>query len=220
MFSPRLKPGNGIWKKLFKADNVTQAVRQVLEYGNSHAEMDRSHGSMLDLSRKDVHRLNLASAFINRQIQSLAPGSISTSVPFNPLNDKRLQAYGERLLTFRMENWTGILDLLNSFDYFGKLGLFLISFLFLATFVLLPGAYGGVHYAAISIGFPSAIERLLLEISCFFLLGFAALIPACLTLFLGYLTISFVFVIPLIIIIIGIWFLVAALARFVIEKLS
>jgi hypothetical protein len=146
----------------------------------------RTQGSMLSLSHKDVHRLNLAGTFINEQIQSkLEPGSVSTAVPFDPFNDRLLQAYGERLLTFREQNWTGILDLLDSFDYFGKLGVFLIAVLFAIVFVFLPGAYGGVHYAAIGIGFPSAIERFLWEISCFFLLGFAALIPVYFALCLG-----------------------------------
>jgi hypothetical protein len=122
----------------------------------------RTQGSMLSLSYKDVHRLNLAGTFINEQIQSkLEPRLVSTAVPLDPFNNRRLQAYGERLLTFCEQNWTRILDLLDSFDYFGKLGVFLIAFLFAIIFVFLPGAYGGVHYAAIGIEFPSAIKRLL-----------------------------------------------------------
>ena len=54
------------------------------------------------------------------------------------------------------------------------------------------GPYGGVHYAAIGLGFPTAIEHLLWEISCFFLLGFAAMIPAFCGVFLALLVVSLV----------------------------
>jgi hypothetical protein len=172
----------------------------------------RTQGSMLSLSHKDVHRLSLAGTFVNEQIQSkLKPESGSTAVPFDPFNDRRFNVYGERLLNVREQNWTGILDLLDSFDYFGGLGVFLIAFLLAIVFVFLPGAYGGVHYAVIGIGFPSAIERLLWEISCFFLLGFAALIPAYLALFLGVSAIAVVLVVPL---------LLVELANFFIKKAS
>jgi membrane protein implicated in regulation of membrane protease activity len=213
MVLPRLRPNVRNAKTSSDADQATRILRRLWEKYRKHIlEKARTQGSLLSLSHKDVHRLNLAGTFINEQIQSkLKPGSVSTAVPFDPFNDRRFHAYGERLLTFREQNWTGILDLLDSFDYFGKLGVFLVAFLLAIVFVFLPGAYGGVHYAAISIGFPSAIERLLWEISCFFLLGAAALIPACFPLFLGGAAIAVVLTVVL---------LLGELANFFIKKAS
>jgi hypothetical protein len=202
-------------KETSDADQVTRILRRLWEkYSKLFLSIMRfkTQGSMLSLSYKDVHRLNLAGAFINQQIRSkLEPGSVSTDAPFDPFNDRRLQQYGERLLTFREQNWTGIPDLLDSFDYFGKMGVFLMALLVAIVFIFLPGAYGGVHYAAIGIGFPTAIEHLLWEISCFFLLGFAALIPAFFGVSLGFLVIGLG---------VAVVILLGQLANFFIEKAS
>jgi hypothetical protein len=43
----------------------------------------------------------------------------------------------------------------------------------MAVMALVPAAYGSVHLAALSIMFPTFIERLLWKISCYILIGFA-----------------------------------------------
>lgn len=181
MFGPWVywpKPQDNEQDTNFK--NVTSMLQRLRrKYEKLYWSQNEPESSILALSGKDVHRLHLAGESIKQQISfRQIVDSIPHDMPFNPFGNPELHRYGSRMLTFREPNWTGVPDLLDAFEYFGKLGLFLVGLLIAIVFTFLPGAYGCVHYAAIDIGFPTTLEHILWKVSCFLLLGFSALLPA------------------------------------------
>ena len=124
-------------------------------------------GVKVMLSQKQLMKLDMAGVFI----KSNFPGDSIHHCPI-PLKvtGRRMQGYRERMLCFREANLRETI-----FDYEEKRGSNYATPLLLAAMFLIPIAYGGVHLGALRIMFPTPIERLLWEIVCYFLIGFAAL---------------------------------------------
>ena len=120
-------------------------------------------GKKVMLSQKHLTKLNMAGIFIKNNVPSDSSHDYpSTLFKFNSL----IRGYRQRMLCFREANLKNTL-----FDY--KLGQF-ASLLLAAAILLIPIAYGGVHLGALSIVFPTQIERLLWKIACYVLIGVAA----------------------------------------------
>ena len=130
-----------------------------------------SHRVSVTLSQKTSKRLEKAGVFLKSNVRS---DSGYYRIPLTELTNK-VPGYHKRMLCFREAN------LRNTFiDYLDKSGHQYLLFLLPAAMILtIPTAYGCVHLEALSIIFPTPIERLLWKIACYVLIGPAAFIGGC-----------------------------------------
>ncbi|PVH77223.1 hypothetical protein DL98DRAFT_591473 [Cadophora sp. DSE1049] len=145
----------------------------------------------VSLSQRDVNRLQLASKFV-RRIDFRGPSihtydraiyetKCATNCPPFDLHDLRSLDYPSSLSSFchRAVNseWVVLYALSRSMQG---------NNLYLAPAIpAIPAAYGCVHLGALSVIFPTAVEKLVWRASCFYLIGAAAL--SALVLFFFYL---------------------------------
>jgi hypothetical protein len=139
-------------------------------------------GFNIGLSKKDIYRLDMAGAFINKILSSadqsehcrrllLKEKAYSTTVPFDPFKIKYINRHGKPLICLREENLSSsgfLFRVLNVDDWLR----WDVSLLFLAM-ILIPTAYGGIHLSALHEMFPTTIERGLWKASCFTLIGYS-----------------------------------------------
>ncbi|PMD43237.1 hypothetical protein L207DRAFT_563960 [Hyaloscypha variabilis F] len=140
----------------------------------------------VDLSDKDLKRLDLAGEFIDNNLV-LEKGivylyasnlpfegpSYSTNHPFDPFEVPDLNRHGRRLICHREHNilFSGVLYSILMHNRRG----WEMCLLILAV-ILIPTAYGGIHLAALHEMFPRPIEFILWKASCFTLIGFAGFV--------------------------------------------
>lgn len=123
-------------------------------------------GAKVMLSQKQLAKLNMAGAFLRINLG----GDIAVARPIPLCNvEKSIRGYQERMLCFREANLKNTL-----FDYVDESGRGYAAPLLATAMVLIPTAYGGVHLGALSIIFPTPIERLLWKIACYILICGAA----------------------------------------------
>lgn len=142
----------------------------------THRTKYDSRSITISLTSKDVRRLNLAGAHMSEM--NLMPKKRAstkkkkkTQPLFNELvEDRSLGIYKyatggiEPLLSLRAENFRG--KVFNDIPYDATY----LS----AAIALVPMVYGCAHLGALSIIFPTAIERLLWKISCYYLIAVAS----------------------------------------------
>ncbi|KAH6696687.1 hypothetical protein BKA61DRAFT_741607 [Leptodontidium sp. MPI-SDFR-AT-0119] len=115
----------------------------------------------VSLSQRDINRLELVSRFFKRivihrdRFYTYLYFGINLGYP----NNTYKEIFRYRIVNLSWEMIYGILD--------DKLYL-------CVAMAVIPAAYGCVHLAALSVEFPTAVEKLLWEISCFYLAGAAA----------------------------------------------
>lgn len=123
----------------------------------------------VSFSSKDMTRIRLIASFLERIKYELPESSFGGSIvnverlraiPLDRFNDKCVHAP----FTLRCEN------LHRGFIHTGLTGTRIILGALLAA---IPTLYGAVHLAALSVIFPTPIERLLWKISCLYLIGSA-----------------------------------------------
>ena len=135
----------------------------------------------IGLSKKDICRLDMAGAFINKILSSadqsedcrnllLDEKAYSIAVPFDPFKLKYINRHRTPLICQREENLSFSGSLFRLFDTDD--GNDWDMLLLLLALILIPTAYGGIHLSALREMFPTAIERALWEASCFTLIGF------------------------------------------------
>jgi hypothetical protein len=138
-------------------------------------------GIQIGLSKKDIYRLDMASAFINKLLSSakqsehagrllFAEESYSTALPFDPFGLKYINRHGVPLMCQREQNLSFHGSLVRLFD--ADIGLGWNHLLFPLALILIPTAYGVIHLSALHEMFPTTIERALWKASCFTLIGF------------------------------------------------
>jgi hypothetical protein len=136
----------------------------------------------IGLSKKDICRLDMAGAFINKILSSadqsedcrrllLEEKAYSTAVPFDPLEIKYINRHGTPLICQREENLSFSGSLFRLFD--ADDGHDRNILLLLLALILIPTAYGGIHLSALHEMFPTRIERSLWKASCFTLIGYS-----------------------------------------------
>jgi hypothetical protein len=148
-------------------------------------------GLNIGLSEKDICRLDMAGAFINKILSSadqsedcrrllLEEIAYSTAVPFDPFEIKYINRHGKPLICLREENLSSSGLLVRLFDTEHMVGRFDTDdwgtwniLLLLLSLILIPTAYGGIHLSALHEMFPTAIERVLWKASCFTLIGYS-----------------------------------------------
>lgn len=132
-----------------------------ISIGSSFYSRDDSNAIGVLLSAKDVLRLN----YVARYLAALSASLTETTTV--PIASKYL---GMGLLTrFSLVLYEPNLSHLMQLLSFNK-----ESIIHLLAIVLIP--YGAVHLAALGLEFPSSIERILWESSCYVLLGGAGVI--------------------------------------------
>jgi hypothetical protein len=149
------------------------------DYQKNGEQMCQMRGYRLGLSGKDVLRLDLAGNFIRKHVED--PGGNPKirngflDVSQNGKEATRTVRYFSgsdstphgQLVDCRIHNWVGLDELsamLNGGSYLA----------ILVAMILIPAAYGGIHWAAIGEMFPSKVELILWKSSCIVLLGSAA----------------------------------------------
>jgi len=118
---------------------------------------DEDYNAFVGLSEKDVHRLELAAQIVSAEIGNCIDTYWYSSV----------QPFGRRLLASRESNIKII-----SFDHLSRKYKDL-NWLSAAAMTVVPCAYGGVHLAALSIVFPTQMERMFWKVNCYLLIGYA-----------------------------------------------
>jgi hypothetical protein len=177
---------NGIQPALFLSSG--QALRSGL--GPVTIEHDVYMGVHVGLSDKDLNRLDLAGAFISRNLaltesrtnsdpndvllESKPPNTerFDYEKLFDPFEVDTLNRHGRRLISVREGNiFSGVLS--NRMDKILSKGNLLNTFLLTLAVMIIPSAYGGIHLSAFHDMFPTPVELILWKASCFILLGFA-----------------------------------------------
>lgn len=121
------------------------------------------YGVKVTVSQKQLTKLNMAGVFMKSNISS---GSIHNRPVFP--SKLSIRGYHDRLLCFREANTKRTLvNYINDKGHGYKLSL-------VPAMALLPTAYSGVHLGALSVMFPTPIERLLWIIACYILIGYTA----------------------------------------------
>ena len=147
----------------------------------------------LSLSEKDIRRLELAAKVVQKLPFPSKPISRDYR-PFDPFHDLQdsfefpvpliqfhrepigvefegSNPFGKRLLVLREPNFRDVLGLSKELTHFkymhGSKGVLI------ATLVLIPTAYGSVHMGALTIAFPTSIERTMWKVACYILIGVA-----------------------------------------------
>jgi hypothetical protein len=156
-------------------------------------------GFNIGLSKKDIYRLDMAGAFINKILSSadqsedcrrllLEEEVYSTAVPFDPFKITYINRHGTPLICLREENLSSSGFLFRLLDVYDWLR-WDVSLLLLAM-ILIPTAYGGIHLSALHEMFPTTIERGLWKASCFTLIGYSGYTFLSLILLGTYVTLS------------------------------
>lgn len=148
-------------------------TRRELHHGRTryHRHLALDFGIKITLSQTTVTMLDLAGLFLksifpsdrmhNRQV------SLSELCP-------EIRGYRERMLCFREATLKNTLfDYLKDLDFAGD-GAENSASLLVSAIFLMPTAYGGVHLGALSIIFPTPLERILWQTSCYVLIAVSA----------------------------------------------
>jgi hypothetical protein len=136
----------------------------------------------ISLSEADINRLELTAKFINRVVElsklynpDYTPETVSNWEEFTASFDQQTSDLAQfsnfprphqlagKLLALRATNFDG-----SVLDNISKTSAYLAM-----AMALIPTAYGCVHLGALSIIFPTPVERLLWKVSCYYLIATA-----------------------------------------------